>query len=289
MRRVIRDKLLAVALGGIGLLGLFTPEETRAQASTGTSGAGARCPVEMARVGGFCIDRWEITTVDRRTGQALSPFYPPVPAQARFIHEYWSVEAGRMGDARARLMPLPPVPAVMQDGQFEPRAVSRAGAVPQGYLSYHSARTACQNAGKRLCREEEWVRACKGQRARLHPYGDEFAVGACNVFRNQHPALTLHGNAALGHLDPRLNLVVEQDAGPLLRETGTSARCVSSWDKPVYDMEGNLDEWVEDPEGTFLGGFYARSTKLGCDARVSSHAPGYYDYSVGTRCCRDAG
>jgi hypothetical protein len=83
-------------------------------------------------------------------------------------------------------------------------------------------------------------------------------------------------------------LVVEQDMGPLLRDTGASERCVSSWDKGVYDMEGNLDEWIEDPEGTFVGGFYARNTKLGCEARVAAHAPIYYDYSLGTRCCRDA-
>jgi hypothetical protein len=293
-------RLLALLAWSVGALGVFSPEDIHAQgagdvqaphAGGGASAAAAgaqKCPPEMARVGSYCIDRWEVSTVDHRTGKELSPFYPPVPTLLRFVHEYWSVEAGRMGDARARLLPLPPVPAIEQESTFAPRAVSRAGVVPQGYLSYYSARTACENAGKRLCREDEWVRACKGSSGRIHPYGDQFVVNACNVFRNQHPALTLHGNASLGHLDPRLNLVVEHDVGPLLRETGTSARCVSSWDKPVYDMEGNLDEWIEDPEGTFVGGFYARNTKLGCEARVAAHAPVYYDYSLGTRCCRDA-
>jgi len=42
---------------------------------------------------------------------------------------------------------------------------------------------------------------------------------------------------------------------------------------------------VED--GMFLGGFYARSTTKGCDAQISSHAPSYFDYSTGTRCCAD--
>jgi len=124
----------------------------------------------------------------------------------------------------------------------------------------------------------------------LHPYGENFVQGACNVNRNQHPAFVLHGNSSLGHLDPRLNLVVEQDVGPLLRETGSSARCVSPWDaEGVYDMEGNLDEWIEDPEGTFVGGFFARGTTQGCEARVASHAAPYYDYSLGTRCCKSAG
>jgi hypothetical protein len=51
-------------------------------------------------------------------------------------------------------------------------------------------------------------------------------------------------------------------------------------------MVGNVDEWVED--GMFLGGFYARSTTQGCESKVSVHAAAYYDYSTGTRCCRDA-
>jgi hypothetical protein len=51
-------------------------------------------------------------------------------------------------------------------------------------------------------------------------------------------------------------------------------------------MVGNLDEWVDDPRGAFLGGFYARATSNGCDARVSEHPPEYFDYSLGVRCCR---
>jgi hypothetical protein len=54
----------------------------------------------------------------------------------------------------------------------------------------------------------------------------------------------------------------------------------------VFDMVGNLDEWVEDPEGTFAGGFYSRGTHEGCDAVISSHDFAYFDYSLGTRCCR---
>ena len=38
--------------------------------------------------------------------------------------------------------------------------------------------------------------------------------------------------------------------------------------------------------GTFVGGFYSRATNRGCDARVEVHDYGYYDYSLGTRCCK---
>jgi hypothetical protein len=49
-------------------------------------------------------------------------------------------------------------------------------------------------------------------------------------------------------------------------------------------MVGNLDEWVAD--GGFSGGFFSRGTREGCDARITSHPPEYFDYSLGARCCR---
>jgi hypothetical protein len=54
----------------------------------------------------------------------------------------------------------------------------------------------------------------------------------------------------------------------------------------IYDMVGNLDEWVDDGEGAFMGGFFARSTRLGCDARIAVHPKPYADYSLGVRCCK---
>jgi hypothetical protein len=53
-------------------------------------------------------------------------------------------------------------------------------------------------------------------------------------------------------------------------------------------MVGNLDEWVDDLEGTFKGGFYARRTTGGCSTQITNHGPTYFDYSTGVRCCRDA-
>lgn len=56
-----------------------------AQAGTPVAVAGpggGRCPAGMASVNGFCIDRWEDTTVDMGSGQALSPYYTPNPAKS---------------------------------------------------------------------------------------------------------------------------------------------------------------------------------------------------------------
>jgi formylglycine-generating enzyme len=72
----------------------------------------------------------------------------------------------------------------------------------------------------------------------------------------------------------------------LLHSTGSDPECVSRWGADgVWAMVGNLDEWIDDKRGAFLGGFYARNTEAGCAARIDVHPPNYYDYSLGVRCC----
>lgn len=270
-----------LGLGALGSLGVG-PKPAEAE-----SARARPCPSEMARVGRFCVDRWEMATVDKTTGEALSPYYPPTPALVSEVWRGWLVERSQLGDAAARAMPLPPLSALQRTGRFEPKAIARAGQIPQAYLSQVLARRACENAGKRLCSQDEWVAACKGKAGLKFPYGGAYKQGVCNVYRFIHPAAVLHGSASLGHRDPRLNLVYEGES-PLLRVTGETTACTSRWDDDrIYDMVGNVDEWVED--GMFLGGFYARSTTNGCEAKVTNHAAAYYDYSTGARCCRDAG
>ncbi len=280
----------ALCVGGGALLAAFLAPPLGTELGTKhrqTAYAAGSCPPAMLRSGAVCIDRWEVHTVDVKTGLTLSPFYPPDPRLLAKVYSFWATEAARTGNERARSLPLPPVPA-HQRVEFSPKAVSAGGVLPQGYFTYYSAKRACENAGKRLCSEEEWVRACRGNKRSQHPYGEKFRIGACNIFRNLHPAYELHGNSSLGHLDPRLHLVVEEGKTPLLRATGEMASCQSVLDDGVlYDMEGNLDEWIEDPDGTFVGGFFSRQTREGCDAKVEGHAAAYTDYSLGTRCCKD--
>jgi Sulfatase-modifying factor enzyme 1 len=234
----------------------------------------------------FCIDRYEGTLVDDATGKALSPHYPPEPGVAQRMADKWrQVPASESTDAAAG-MPLPPLPAIEQTETFAPRAVNRRGVIPQGYTSGRVAAQACARAGKRLCTREEWVFACRGEKQRRFPYGDVYRPGQCNVFRSEHPAKILHGNASIGHSDPRLGLVEGRD-GPLLRRTGATRTCASRWARDaIYDMVGNIDEWIDAPEGMFVGGFFSRGTREGCDSAVSAHPFKYWDYSTGVRCCR---
>ncbi len=280
---------LAVCVIRLGVPHLAFANPDTPEARNSRLGTKNVCPSDMVRTASVCVDRWEIATVDKKTGRALSPYYPPSAPLLRRVLDIWQVERLSYGDRAARSLPLPPLPDWEVSGDFEPMAVSRAGVVPQGYLSRDLARRVCENAGKRLCRLDEWQAACRGRQQRAFPYGHLYVTGVCNVARTVHSAFVLHGNASMGHLDPRLNLVVGHGTDPLLRPTGTTKTCVSTWwDDAIFDMVGNLDEWIDDDDGGFVGGFYARTTTKGCDSRVKSHPASYFDYSTGARCCRPA-
>ncbi len=238
-----------------------------------------RCPPEMVDVQGqFCIDRYEIGLIDGASGRSLSPYYHPTRAQtvASFTR-YRKLAA-------THEVTVPEPPAFQLEGEVEPSARSLPDVLPHGYLSGQIAEQACRRAGKRLCAHSEWLLACRGQQRRAFPYGDSYREGACNVFREAHPGVLLRGDASREHLDPRLSLAASE-RGPLLRRTGATPSCRSEWGHDaIFDLVGNLDEWVA--EGFFVGGFYSRATREGCEARIASHPAQYFDYSLGARCCR---
>lgn len=245
------------------------------------------CPSEMVNIQGlFCIDRFEATLVDTKQSRRVSPYYHPSVTHTRSAYKTWQSERFNMGDREYQNLPLPEPPAFQLREAFDVKAVVQRGAVPNGYMNQLVAKRACENAGKRLCTEQEWVHACRGESDRAFPYGDEYVQGKCNVFAGAHPAKILHGNYSIGHLDPRLNQFVHEGS-PLLHSTGSNLDCASRWGSDaVYDMVGNLDEWIDDEEGAFAGGFFSRGTKEGCASKISAHPPAYFDYSLGVRCCQ---
>jgi sulfatase modifying factor 1 len=217
---------------------------------------GAGCGRNMARIGAFCIDRYEVELVDRASGR-------PHPY---FVH--------------------PP------DSASSLAAVSRPGVFPQGYMSQEGARAACEAAGKRLCTLAEWQAACGGARKARYPYGEEYEEGRCNVNRiGRHildkyfPDIPHLKRAGKEFNDPRL--LIDPD---YLEWTGQSASCVTP--DGLFDMDGNLSEWVsetvEKPDGlhgTFAGNAFIGYASSGCGRWTDAHAAAYHDYSLGTRCC----
>jgi formylglycine-generating enzyme required for sulfatase activity len=165
-------------------------------------------------------------------------------------------------------------------------ARSVAGVVPQGYISGEVAEAACEAAGKRLCSLDEWMSACAGAEGRTYPYGDTYDPTACNDSCAEHPINSYWGDDPdrwdSAHMnDPGINQ--QPDTVDL---TGANARCVTP--EGVYDLHGNLHEWVDDPDGTFKGGFYADASinGPGCSYTTTAHSFDYHDYSTGFRCCR---
>jgi formylglycine-generating enzyme required for sulfatase activity len=213
----------------------------------------------MVVAGSVCIDRYEafIERVDDAgvTVESLSPYRPP-PASAAIA------------------------------------ARSAAGAVPHGYVSGLVAERACRGAGKRLCTSDEWLRACRGAAGNVYPYGNTRRAGVCNdAYAAGHPAATCYGTTASWIYSEIDYAGINQQPSTVDR-AGANAGCVTA--EGVFDLMGNLHEWVRDTSGMpptsavdFRGGFYADTSRNGegCLYATSAHAFSHWDYSTGFRCC----
>jgi len=172
-------------------------------------------------------------------------------------------------------------------GSAQVRAVSLRGAVPQAYISQTEASAACVAAGKRLCTDAEWLRACQGPQMTTYPYGNTRMPGTCNDARTPHPAAELYGTTdswIYSHLDsPCINQLANSVA-----LTGSHTGCITA--EGAFDMMGNVHEWTADPAGTLRGCYYVDTVLNGngCLYATTAHDTSYWDYSTGFRCCADS-
>lgn len=210
------------------------------------------CPRNMAAIGDFCIDRYEASLVEVLPGGLERPFpHFEKPAGARV------------------------------------RAVSEANAYPQAYISAQEAGQACAASGKRLCKTEEWRSACRGPSQTRYPYGNTRQSGSCNDHGRAPLAVVYRGDSSVyGSWEKMNDPALNQVEGTLAR-SGEHESCTN--DYGVYDMVGNVHEWVADPNGTFLGGYYldTKQNGEGCGYTTDRHNTSYHDYSTGFRCCAD--
>jgi len=206
------------------------------------------CPDEMALVGTSCVDRYEGSLVVVLANGREAPFSP----------------------------------YVAPDG-YDVRAVSYASVVPQGHISLSQVKRACAASGKRACRADEWKRACKGPSGTRYPYGTRRIPTACNDSGSAPLTKLFAAGETYGKAmnDSRLNQMPNT-----VMKTGAAQSCTNEYG--VYDMVGNLHEWLDD--GAFHGGYYLDVTmnREGCDYVTVRHEEDYRDYSTGFRCCKDA-
>jgi len=168
------------------------------------------------------------------------------------------------------------------------RAVSEAGVIPRAYISGKEAAGACALSGKRLCKKAEWRKACAGPDKKRFGYGDTLEPKRCND-HGKNPLAAVYGSAppsTYGSWEKMNNPELNQVAGTIAK-TGEHDGCTNGYG--VYDMVGNVHEWIDDRAGTFLGGYYQDITINGdgCGYEADAHNFTYHDYSTGFRCCAD--
>jgi hypothetical protein len=131
------------------------------------------------------------------------------------------------------------------------------GALPATGVTLAQAREACAARGKRLCRAEEWERACRGDDGASWPYGDRYVADRCNLRGGKDAALA---------------------------RAGAFPGCVSA--VGAFDMSGNAAEWVD--EGQVRGASMARGGNGRCSS-PDRRAPDQPAADVGYRCCAEPG
>jgi formylglycine-generating enzyme len=154
---------------------------------------------------------------------------------------------------------------------------------PQANVTWCDAFAFCRWAGKRLCGRldpskpialdnSEWGYVCTQGRTTLFPYGDTFDSTACDNGRTAGDAVgtpvATHGNCT-GKTPPYSD---------------------------IYDLSGNVSEWVDECEGTTcraLGGFFGdtqkdslRCASLDGTGATVAHPVAQIYSGLGFRCCR---
>ena len=101
------------------------------------------------------------------------------------------------------------------------------GTLPRAHVSWREAQKLCQQAGKRLCSGAEWGRACRGAERRRYSYSGPFQKNRCNT------PFPDRGESISGIVP--------------LAPSGSFADCHSP--EGIFDLDGNVSEWVADPFG----------------------------------------
>lgn len=128
---------------------------------------------------------------------------------------------------------------------------NKKDAMPQTNVSFEEAKDLCRSVGKRLCSTEEWQWACSGLEEYTYPYGFQLDEHYCN-----------------------------RDGIEEVEVSGRRSRCYSKFG--VYDMVGNVFEWVTDSEGKpmLMGGPLSK-----CQT-ISPGLNGNPKPQIGFRCCK---
>lgn len=134
------------------------------------------------------------------------------------------------------------------------------GAAPKVGVTVRAAKEACRSVGKRLCNFKEWQKSCHSDRPRnLYPYGRIYNAERCNT-EGQAPHAVGERNECRGEF-------------------------------PVYDLVGNVAEWVETKKDDrkvycLAGGAVGDKDKARCKRCIPERDVEGARALAGFRCCR---
>lgn len=150
---------------------------------------------------------------------------------------------------------------------------NQEGTKPQLQVSWYEAKASCEGQGKRLCVDNEWTQACRGNDNLPYPYGYVRDADACRI--------DLPWQDYTKHTFEELDKTVP---------AGSMPGCVSGYG--VHDLTGNGDEWAVSSGGTpyksVLKGGHPYGVRNRCTPSTDGHNESFKFYDIGYRCCKDA-
>jgi sulfatase modifying factor 1 len=221
------------------------------------AGDASNCAPGMVEVeGDYCptLEQKCLRWLDPETKQRCAEFLPTSSCKGKTVHKHFCVDRFEYPNVQGEK------PAVMK--------------------TWLDARATCQSEGKRLCGESEWTLACEGRERLPYPYGYTRNDEACNVDK-PHPDVD---EAAIANPATRAAEVARLDQRD---PSGAREACVSPYG--VYDMTGNVDEWVVNESGkpykSGLKGGYWGPVRDRCRPMTIAHNEEFSFYQIGFRCC----
>ena len=133
-------------------------------------------------------------------------------------------------------------------------------------MNWIGCNEACAWAGGHICKEKEWNLACKFSDSELFPYGSKYIEGVCN--------LGLNGE------------------GRSLAAPGAYRGCEGGI-PGVFDILGNVGEWLQDGKGDSYRKFRASSVQhngplsLDCTPRCGGNQKTFSSPTIGCRCSKE--
>lgn len=158
---------------------------------------------------------------------------------------------------------------------------NQPGVKPEVMVSWYEMKQNCESEGKRMCLDNEWTMACEGNEILPYPYGYKRDTAACNIDHQQVPWFDASKTAMTKEISDKLDQRVP---------SGSMPACVSPYG--VFDMTGNVDEWVVNSNGkpyisSLKGGHWLLGARNRCRPDTLAHGPDTVYYEIGGRCCKD--